>query len=452
MYKRVKKILANSIDTNRRRQIADRYRHNYKSWSQDLKLEVADFFKRHNVQIDELLDDWPDPSWSEGTEDRTLNRLFRHFGFMSSRRKLGPNIPVGNISMAWFAVPQLTDESAKFAVGRRSKKDGKSVVLPDELGFMNFGKSMVVPDSWLRHRPDLAAKLVPIEGLLTKADCQEARADWEQFLDRAVNQYERKLERIRRHVAKPGTGRANNPKMKIAPALNGDTLGFLEHLPRKLSQNARRYAGYAGAFKLRDFIIGAVEAQLFQRSRAARSLTWRPDNTGHLRKLDGAYLIVAPRESMKNRDSSIFVDEKEIRFELIDADGLFAAFDAYLAPGGGRSILLNGKESDLLFVKRSPTAAYDAKQFWRCFRQLSGCFFAGEEGKPWEDIRAIGPHLIRQLGFTAVRKETGSYKKAADALLITEAVGLKSYNWETPSERAKGTKEVLLKRRRSGRP
>jgi hypothetical protein len=452
VYERVKKILAKGINANRRRQIADRYRHNPKSWSQDLQLEVADYFQAGDVQIDETLDEWPAPSLSEGTQDNILHSLYSLFGYASSRRKRGPNIPVGNLSMAWFAVPELPNESAMFSVGRRPKKNEKSHVLPKELALLFFGRQQVSSKGWVRHRPDLAAKLVPVEGLLTEDDCREARNDWRRWCDRAYTKYQGYILQLRPLVAKRGTGGANNPKTKAASILKGDVLGFLEHFSRRLSETAARYDPHkvGGAFAIRDFLMGSFKAKLYLRSRTDRNVTWRRDNTGHLRKIGNKYFLLVPRKWFKNRDGVVFADEEEVLFEINDTDGLYAALDLYLAPGGARSLLLDGKESDLLFVKKSAKVESDAKDHWRAVQALTGRFFAGEEGKPWEDVLAINPHLFRQLGYTGIRKATGDSKKAANALLITEDVGEESYNWQPPSERVKDTKEVQEKHRRSG--
>jgi hypothetical protein len=440
-YKRATEIRQKRKNHDRAEQSKRPYRHNPGSWHAPLKAEIAELMQRHNMSIEEAGDDWPETHWSVGTQDRVENGLSRYLGVASLRGPAGANIPIKHLSLAWMAVTPVAEKTAKFAINQRSNKDE---VQQDEYKFVKACKGLVALDGHVRNRPQLAARLVPIQGLITADECKQASADWDGFCDRA----ERKYERVLRWMSKR-LGKGSNPKLPVVAILNSEK-NFHDHYQQKVAEDAARYdwTSFGGAFRVRDFINTAIETELYSRSRTLRETTWRADNTGHLRKIGEKYYLVYPRGQYKNGNGPIFEDEAEITIELDDIPGLRAALDSYLDPDfGARRFLLDGKQSDMLFIINSEKTEHDADTAYASARRVSERVLAKEDGQPWEDVEYLGVHVNRQIGYTWTRKQTGSAKKAANALLITEPVGEKSYGFHPPSEKVRETKKIRSAKR-----
>jgi hypothetical protein len=140
--------------------------------------------------------------------------------------------------------------------------------------------------------------------------------------------------------------------------------------------------------------------------------------------------------------------------ELADQNGLFRNLRAYLAPKiGGRAILLAGKETDRLLVKKGANAEFrNSKDFYDWFTVLSQYFLGASCDREWGELLQINPHAIRSIAFTAISRYEHSDECASDALLITLRTGQKHYKWNPPEERTRAVSEMQARYRRERQP
>lgn len=128
--------------------------------------------------------------------------------------------------------------------------------------------------------------------------------------------------------------------------------------------------------------------------------------------------IVIPASRFKNWRSPFFSGDRPYEFVLDDEDKLYAMLDEYLAKG--RPYLLNGRNSDSLFVTRKGKD-FDSAQLSTTYRNLTGMFFVrDEEAKTGiEGVRPHGVHAVRHIIATSLLRTTGDIYLAAHAIQDT---------------------------------
>ena len=180
---------------------------------------------------------------------------------------------------------------------------------------------------------------------------------------------------------------------------------------------------------LRDRVIAHLALQSALRNKNLRELTWRPDNTGHLRRRDGNWWLFIPRKQFKNSYSSYFgLANKKVDYtlELHDDDGLFPLLEEYVAHS--RPHLMHGASTDVLFVP-STGRPFNHQGFDQCFRSITRKHFAWNpfNGVGMQGVMPHGVHHVRDIVATDVLKHTGRYDLAAWAIQDTEATTRKAY-------------------------
>lgn len=191
---------------------------------------------------------------------------------------------------------------------------------------------------------------------------------------------------------------------------------------RSLESSPKRHA--------RDYlrIVAALLLTLVVfRSETLRDITWKSDNSGQLRWVEGAfrltkkgeskwvdghYEVVVPADGFKNLRSWVLFgpswNRRAYERDLKDWGGLDGILKHYVEVC--RPILLNGRSSDLLFPPPTARKGYPEKESWteHDFHQLikaftrMWCVFNKRFGTGMIGVRAFGPHPFRDLVATHV--------------------------------------------------
>jgi integrase len=178
----------------------------------------------------------------------------------------------------------------------------------------------------------------------------------------------------------------------------------------------RAVAPVKAAKHIRNYLLVRILVATALRSRNIRELTYREDNTGHLRRKGDKWVILIPYQRFKNRNSSFFGGKKkrsDYERELADKDGLYEWIEEYIAVH--RPVLLGGKPSDIFFVCSLSNPVMDHGDLSKIYRRLTMIYFAHNPfvGRGVPGVRPHGPHAVRDVLATFVIQITGSYELAA---------------------------------------
>ena len=316
---------------------------------------------------------------------------------------------------------------------------------------------------WLRQTPHIGDHLQEIEGLITRQDIDEARADWAAACDRMYRHARRRIKEIDR-VARVH----RDPFEPILPVLEapspvGEYRKITEEILRRLPDERRYPRSCAEA--VRAFLLLRIGLHTGLRQKNLRELLvcnrgGMPTSERRLEDLkrgelrwssrDHGWEILIPSVAFKNSNSSFF-GSKPFRLILPDLGGLYEKIEAYVDRHRARLI---GPTADpgTFFVKTakmtSTNAAYDQNTFyeaWRLAIQRYGIF------NPWTGRGAIkgllphGPHNVRDVLATHILKQTGSYEQASYAIQDTPEMVAQHYGRFLPQDKAEIAARILNK-------
>jgi hypothetical protein len=316
---------------------------------------------------------------------------------------------------------------------------------------------------WIRQSPSLAARLRPVDGLISEADISLVHADWAAACDR-LHEYGRNRIRELQRVVRVH----RDPFEPILPVLEAPsplaeyrkiTEEILRHLP-----NERRYPK-AAAEAVRAFLMLRIGLHTGLRQKNLRELLVCPKGQtptperhledrkrGELRwsDRDGAWEILVPAIAFKNASSSFF-GAKPFRLLLPDLGRLYEMIDAYMVRHRGR-LLGSATDPGTFFIKSvkqsSAEACYDQNTFyeaWRLAIQRYGIYNPYTGRGAIEGLLPHGPHNIRDVLATHVLKQTGSYEQASYAIQDTPDMVAKHYGRFLPGDKSAMAAEVLNK-------
>jgi hypothetical protein len=316
---------------------------------------------------------------------------------------------------------------------------------------------------WLRQTPRIGDHLKGIEGLITRQDIDEVRADWAAACDRMYRHARRRIKEIDR-VARIH----RDPFEPILPVLEasspvGEYRKITEEILRRMPDERRHPRAAAEA--VRAFLLlriglhtGLRQKNLRELLLCRREVLPTPERRledmkrGELRwsSRDNGWEILIPSVAFKNASSSFF-GAKPFRLILPDLGGLYEKLEAYIDWHRARLI---GPAADpgTFFVKTakmtSTNAAYDQNTFyeaWRLTIQRYGIF------NPWTGRGAIrgllphGPHNVRDVLATHILKQTGSYEQASYAIQDTPEMVAQHYGRFLPQDKAEIAARILNK-------
>lgn len=279
------------------------------------------------------------------------------------------------------------------------------------------------------------AGLVPLGGsceIMPSDMVRRAREDWQSFCTEVHRSYKQLMRDIA-NLMEPG----RDPFEPIAPliALDSPLSGLLrlvyaaeERMPdRSTSASLWRLA-------MRAQVAMRLGTITFLRSRNLRELTYRSDQTGELRYVDGAWHVVIPWRQFKNaRSQSLFGPEgskMDYHRVLPNLAGLYPMLAAYVdevlpmmrSPFGDSSYLLPTRTAPHPNGHGMHRMIYDFTRMhcvWNPYTQT---------GMP--GLKAFGIHALRDIGATTVLKDRSNphrVREAADLLQTSPEMVLRRY-------------------------
>lgn len=397
--------------------------------------------------------------WNEETTAQKVEHFGLMFGALvaSSRGAVhGHGVPLKDISFAMLIFPRVWDWYVQWRERRRG------FFTRWECDMLRNAMALVRAETgWLRQHPELASRLVPVEGLITHDEVASVRSDWQgacDILHAHAGARVKEVDRVARIHRDPF-----EPILPIleAPSPVAEYLKITDEI-LKLRPDARRYPR-AAAETVRSYLMIRLGLHLGLRQKNLRQLMICPrghfprserqleiQKRGEIRwsERDGGWEVLVPAIAFKNANSSFFAG-KPFRLLLPDLGGLYDHINAYIERH--RSVLLNGADDPgTFFVKTvkatSRDAAYNQTTFyeaWRLIIQRYGVF------NPYTGRGAIvgllphGPHNVRDVLATHILKHTGSYEQASYAIQDTPEMVAKHYGRFLPQDKAAMAAKIL---------
>lgn len=425
---------------------------------QQLVVELDDLvrFKRSTISLPGF---HRHKAWSKYTVELRTGSYGRIFGAMMAAPRsqvAGLGVPKSHITMALMAFSSVWDWFLGWAEKRRGFYTKYEFnVLVDVISLIR------TKTGWLWQHPELAIKLRPIPGLISRADIRKAKKNWHATCEDTVAHLRARSREISRIMR---THR--DPFEPILPVLSSAsplreyrkiTVEILKRMPRE-----DLYPGEAAEF-VRNYLMFRFGMHLGFRQRNLRELllcplgqrkkgelTLREMRCGEIRwsERDKGWEVFLPSLAFKNWDSHFF-KHRAFRYILPDLEGLYRWMDVYI--NRHRSILLDGrKDPGTFFVRRmrsDRTAAnMDDRAFyfaWRDTIQKYGIYNPFTRRGAIRGIMPHGPHVVRDVLATHVIKKTASYDLAAYAIQDTPEV-VKSYYARFLPEEKTGMAALVL--------
>jgi hypothetical protein len=278
-----------------------------------------------------------------------------------------------------------------FAEWRQKKKNGR--VTRTLTDFIRFAKSLVCKGGFLPRHPEIGLTV----GCSSESEWIERCELAEEFLD------EMSVDLLDMVQTSRDTTLAIRDILNLPNPLQGIVEGV-----RRMEAERPMSGGIPEARWERDRLIFLLPASVPLRSYNLERLTFRDDGTGHVRRdAHGAWSIHIARKDMKN--------PKQNDFWAPIASVLWPILERYMRDQR-RQLAAPG--NDYVFPSRR-TAVGPWKGFDARFRKLSRRYLPNCPG--------VGPHSMRAIVATAVKRESGSLAAAANVLGDTEATSDKHY-------------------------
>ncbi|MEC3947567.1 hypothetical protein [Sphingobium sp. HWE2-09] len=395
--------------------------------------------------------------------EETTSQKIEHFGLMFGALAASPRgaveghgVPIRSITFAMLVFPRVWDWYVQWRERRRG------FFTRWECDMLRNAMALVRADTgWLRQHPELADRLVPIEGLISSNDIGAARANWQQACDilhAHASARVREVERVARIHRDP-----IEPILPIleAPSPVAEYLKIAEEI-LKVRPDGRRYPK-AAAEVVRSYLLIRLGLHLGLRQKNLRQLMVCPRGNlprserqletmkrGEIRwsDRDQGWEVLVPAVAFKNAHSSFFAG-KPFRLLLPDLGGLYDHIEAYVEKH--RAILLNGADDPgTFFVKTVKTtsrdASYDQNTFyeaWRLVVQRYGVFNPYTGRGAIKGLLPHGPHNVRDVLATHILKQTGSFEQASYAIQDTPDMVAKHYGRFLPQDKAAMAARIL---------
>jgi hypothetical protein len=307
---------------------------------------------------------------------------------------------------------------------------------------MTFAGSLFATDGWMRQVDDFAKRT------------RLSRDAWERRCDELEARY-KKLAKDLRKNAKPGKNqfKASLPILEMKNPLDAISM-LIRGLQGEVDglQGTSDYPVY-----LQDLVWTQIQAQAALRPGTWKSVTWKSNNLGHLRRDEQGWFLEIPKQFFKNEFGKAL--ENDFYRRIKDYNGLYRNLERFLE--SSRFILADGMKTDLLFLygrknlnpdgsnRRVPgkykTRFYESGLAVRV-RAFTKRHLAWNKrrGSGIKGIRALSPTCFRHILATAVLKETmGNYSLAADAIADSVQTAIKHYARFKPSDRLQKLEEAI---------
>lgn len=397
--------------------------------------------------------------WGEETAAQKLEHLGLMFGALAASPRgevAGRGLPLGSLTFGLLVFPAVWDWYLQWRELRRG------FFTAWEVDMLSIALALTREETgWLRQHPELAGRLVPIDGLISPEQVALAKSDWhaccDAFYTHARNRI-KEIQRVMRVHRDPF-----EPIMCVLEAASplGEYRKITEEILLRMPDE-RRYAR-AAAESIRSFLLLRLGLHLGLRQKNLRQLLVCPRGQvptserrleemkrGELRwsDRDNGWEVLIPSNAFKNSNSSFF-GAKPFRLVLPDLMDLYDHLNAYI--DRHRAVLLkNAKDPGTLFVKTvkqsSTDASYNQTTFyeaWRLVIQRYGIFNPYTGRGAIEGLLPHGPHNVRDVLATHILKLTGSYEQASYAIQDTPDMVQQHYGRFLPQDKAALAARIL---------
>ena len=368
----------------------------------------------------------------------------------------GVGVPLKDLTFALLAFPEVWDWYLHWRERRRGFfTSSERSILYDAKGLFRERTG------WVRQHPELAKRLRPIDGLLSKRAITEAQADWSAASDRAYRyvcgriQEIRGVEQIHRDPFEPilpilSSASPLSEYKKIADEIIR-LMPDEKATPVKAALAVRgylmvRFGMHTGLRQrnLRELLLcapGAKPRTLQELQRLQKGeIRWSEEERG--------WEILIPANAFKNSGSQFF-GGRPYRLMLPDLDSFYKYIDAYVLRH--RPILLGGYPDPGSFFVRTFLSAFRSKPHdtssyynaWMDIIQRYGIYNPYTGKGAIRGLRPHGPHCVRDVIATHILKQTGSYELAGFALQDTTQAVMRHYSRFAPSEKTAMAADIL---------
>lgn len=397
--------------------------------------------------------------WGEETTSQKIEHLGLMLGALAASPKgavRGYGVPLQHLTLGLLVFPGVWDWYVQWRERRRG------FYTAWEVDMLRIALAMTRQDTgWLRQHGQLVHRVRPIPGLVSPAEIEAARADWDGACDAFFKHATGRAKEIQR-VARVH----RDPFEPIMPVLEaaspvGEYRKITEEILRRMPDSGRYPRGAAEA--VRAFLMLRLGLHLGLRQKNLRQLMVCPRHQfprserqledmkrGELRwsERDAGWEVLIPAVAFKNANSSYF-GSKPFRLVLPNLLGLYDHLEAYV--DRHRRILLAGSEDPGTFfvktVKQTSTdPAYDQTTFyeaWRLTIQRYGIYNPFTGRGAIKGLLPHGPHNVRDVLATHILKQTGSYEQASYAIQDTPEMVQNHYGRFLPQDKAALAAKIL---------
>lgn len=397
--------------------------------------------------------------WGEETTSQKIEHLGLMLGALAASPKgavRGYGVPLQHLTLGLLVFPGVWDWYVQWRERRRG------FYTAWEVDMLCIALALTRQDTgWLRQHGQLVQRVRPIPGLVSPAEIERARNDWDGACDaffKHATGRAKEIQRVARVHRDPF-----EPIMPVleAPSPVGEYRKITEEILKWMPDPARYPRGAAEA--VRSFLmlrlglhLGLRQKNLRQLMVCARGQLPRSERQledmkrGELRwtDRDGGWEVLIPAVAFKNANSSYF-GSKPFRLVLPNLGGLYDHIETYIVRH--RKVLLSGVEDPGTFfvktVKQTSTdPAYDQTTFyeaWRLTIQRYGIYNPFTGRGAIKGLLPHGPHNVRDVLATHILKQTGSYEQASYAIQDTPEMVQNHYGRFLPQDKAALAAKIL---------
>lgn len=397
--------------------------------------------------------------WKAATAAHHVGNFGRFFGALAcdeASASKGAGVPHEALTFAMILVPAFCDWYLSWRERRRG------FYSTNEFGMLIAFNGLVQPRfGWLRQSPELADRLVAVDGFLSQAEIDVIRSDWNAACDRMLDHLRSRTNDIKRVMKSH-----RDPAEPILPVLNAqDPAEMYRRIEDQIIKwkPSERSDPMGAAETTRDYLLFHIALRTGLRQRNLREMLFTPPDRartpdarleslgrGDMRWNDkaGRWEIYMPLSAFKNAQSRFF-GGRPMLIELGDSGRFHDRMRLWTRRHRQRLI---GPSSDpgTMFVTRgrrpdddvSMSVASITHHWYRITRKF-GIYNPYTGRGAVEGLLPHGPHNVRDVRATHVLKATGSYELASYAVHDTAETIEKHYGRFLPGEKAKKASDIL---------
>lgn len=394
--------------------------------------------------------------WRPTTKKKRESELQGFFGALRLSREAeepclrGPGIPVEHLTTAFIVCPLVVDWYLRF------RGEIRTQYTKYQIDSLQMFMEMLRPDfGWLRQKPQLASRLVPVSfgntELVSPDFIARAREDWSGVCDETIERYEALTAEI-----EPLVTVFRDPFSRIEGIVEMDdpmqAIIMLVEGMRRDWPNVKT-APVLHHLAVRDTATVLLIGLTSFRRHTLSQLDYTGDESGHLFMSGGKYVLHVPRHLFKEETSSYFGPKHaqiDYYMEVPDVHGWSEVLTKYLTEsrtwllehyypecdehpllvtsGRGKSVRLSDNRITTIYYRATETYLVENK--WRS----TGI----------EKVGRHGPHSARHIRGTAIVKKTGSFLLAGDANQTTEKTARKHYTRFSPKDKNRRVNDALF--------